>query len=44
MKLKKSTKNRVPQWQLEKMQMLIVNHWDEMWHIVNLRASRENQI
>ena len=29
----------IPQWQLERMQMLIATHWDEILNIVNLRIT-----
>ncbi len=38
-KSKNQPKKTTPQWQLERMQMLIATHWDEMWKIVNLRVS-----
>ncbi len=42
-KSKNHTRKATPQWQLERMQMLIAAHWDEMWKIVNLRVSSHDR-
>ena len=38
-KLDRNCKNRLPQWQSEKMRSLIEERWSEVWEIV---VAREN--
>jgi hypothetical protein len=38
----KNHKNRLPEWQSEKMRMLIEERWSEVWEIVTTRE-RSNQ-
>ena len=35
--LEKSNKNRLPQWQSERMRSLIEDRWSEVWEIVVAR-------
>jgi hypothetical protein len=39
----KNNKNKLPEWQSEKMRMLIEERWSEVWEIVTARErSSEN--
>ncbi|WP_158260676.1 hypothetical protein [Pleurocapsa sp. CCALA 161] len=40
-KLDRNCKNRLPQWQSEKMRSLIEERWSEVWEIV---VARENSL
>jgi hypothetical protein len=34
-------KNRIPQWQLDKMKSIIANRWAEVWHVAKIRVEKQ---
>ncbi|MEN9520356.1 MAG: hypothetical protein RLZZ381_2944 [Cyanobacteriota bacterium] len=34
-------KNRIPQWQLDKMKSIIADRWDEVWHFTQIRVNKQ---
>ncbi|HHP7231757.1 MAG TPA: hypothetical protein ACFCUY_12980 [Xenococcaceae cyanobacterium] len=36
-------KKTIPQWQLERMQMLIASQWNEILHTINFRVSNHDR-
>ena len=39
---KNKQNHRVPQWQLNKMMLLIIERWQEVWEIVEARDEDKN--